>query len=141
MDHTEIYKRFSEANVRIEKIFHLGSMCIHGCIPDALKLSMDEYMDEVTDAEDIDIKSKITDAGSLIDYLKEKKRLGFLLHVATPIPYFESNNDIPSITWEKYTTEWIYAETFEEAAEIAIKWAVGLYKELVDKNVLQDRMK
>jgi hypothetical protein len=30
MDHTEIYKRFSEANVRIEKIFHLGSMCIHG---------------------------------------------------------------------------------------------------------------
>jgi len=136
MDHTEIYKRFSEANVRIEKIFHLGSMCIHGCIPDALKLSMDEYMDEVTDADDIDIKSKITDAGTLIDYLKEKRRLGFLLHVATPIPYFESNNDIPSITWEKYTTEWIYAETFEEAAEIAIKWAVGLYKELVDKNVL-----
>ncbi len=140
MDHTEIYKRFSEANVRIEKIFHLGSMCIHGCIPDALKLSMDEYMDEVTDADDIDVKSKITDAGSLIDYLKEKKRLGFLLHVATPVPYIESNNGIPSITWENYTTEWIYAETFDEAAEIAIKWAVGLYKELVDKNVLKDRM-
>ena len=134
MDHTEIYSRFSEANVRIEKIFHLGTMCIHGCIPEELKLSMSEYMDEVTDKDDVDVKSKIIDTETLMDYLKERKRLGFLLHVAAPIPDFSKNSKTPSMAWNKYTTEWIYAETFEEAAEVAIKWAKGLYAELIEKH-------
>src|SRR5690348_9547716 len=133
MDHTDIYKKFNEANVRIEKIFHLGSMCIQGCIPETLKLSMSEYMDEVIDKNDADVKSKITNAETLIDFLKEKKRLGFLLHVATPIPDFGNGNKTPSLTWTKYTTEWIYAESFEEAAELAIKWAEEIYAELADK--------
>lgn len=130
MNHLEIYKKFNEANVRVEKIFHLGSMCVHGCIPETLKLSMKEYMDEVTDIADVDVKSKITDIETLIDFLKEKERLGFLLHVATPIPSFDTDSKNPTITWEKYTTEWIYGETFEEAADVAIKWATGLYAEL-----------
>ena len=134
VDHTEIYRRFNEANLRIEKIFHLGSMCIHGCIPEALKLSMNDYMDEVTDADDVDVKSKITDVETLMDFLKEKKRLGFLLHVATPIPDFSKNSKNPAMTWDKYSTEWIYAESFEEAAEVALKWAKGLYKEVVDEH-------
>jgi len=134
MKPTEIYKKFNEANVRVEKIFHLGSMCIHGCVPETLKLTMNEYMDEVTDIDDIDVKSKITDVETLIDFLIEKERLGFLLHVATPIPDFVKNCKTPSITWDKYTTEWIYAETFEEAAEVAIKWATGLYAELSEKH-------
>ena len=134
MDHSEIYRRFNEANVRIEKIFHLGSMCIHGCFPEDLKLSMNEFMDEVTDADDVDVKSKITDVETLIDYLKEKDRFGFLLHVATPIPDFSKDSKTPSLTWNKYTTEWIYSETFEEAAEVAIKWAKGLYDESVKKH-------
>ncbi len=134
MKPTEIYRKFNEANVRVEKIFHLGSMCIQGCIPETLKLSMNEYMDEVTDTDDVDFKSKITDVETLIDFLKEKERLGFLLHVATPIPDFVKDSKIPSITWNKYTTEWIYAETFEEAAEVAIKWATGLYAELAEKH-------
>ena len=135
MDHTEIYKRFNEANVRIEKIFHLGSMCIQGCIPEALKLSMSEYLDEVTDKEDVDVKSKITDVETLIDFLKEKKRLGFLLHVATPIPVFSNDSKNPILTWDHFSTEWIYSETFEEAAEVAIKWAKGLFEEMVEKQV------
>ncbi len=134
MDHTDIYKKFSEANVRIEKIFHLGSMCIGGCIPKVLKLSMSEYMDEVTDADDVDVKSKITDIETLIDFLKEKKRLGFLLHVATPVPDFSNDSKKPSLNWDHYSTEWIYSETFEEAAEVAIKWAKGLFAEMVEKH-------
>jgi hypothetical protein len=134
MDHTEIYSRFNEANLRIEKIFHLGSMCTHGCIPEALKLSMNEYMDKVTDAYDFDVKSKITDVETLINFLKEKKRLGFLLHVATIVPDFSKNSKIPSMTWNNYTTEWIYAESFEEAAEVALKWAKELYKEIIEKH-------
>lgn len=129
MNHTEIYKKFNEVNVRVEKIFHLGSMCIHKNIPESLKLSCKDYMGDVLKAIDLKANGKLFDHEKLLDLLIKKERFGFLLHVATPTPDFSKDSEKPSISWDNYSTEWIYSESFEEAAELAIKWAKELYAE------------
>ena len=134
MNHTEIYKKFNEVNVRVEKMFHLGSMCIHEDIPESLKLSCKDYMADVIEATDIKVKGEHYDHETLLNLLIEAERFGFLLHIATPIPDFSKDTDTPFPSWNHYSTKWIYSESFEEAAELAIKWAKDSYAESLAKH-------
>lgn len=59
-----------------------------------------------------------------IEWLTDERMTGVLIEAATPV--FMANG---RISWAYYHTQWIYAESLEEAVDRAFRWAKERYDE------------
>lgn len=103
------------------------------CLPDTLS---DDFLDSVTHATATPHPSVVP----LLDYLLQEgdsedeilcalnemasqrpDLMGICLQVATPVR--KKNGDGMVWSWGHYTTEWVFAPTYDEAWALAVEWA------------------
>lgn len=117
----EIINEFFDNAIRVEKVIHIGTMCMDDAWPD---IAAEAFEDEegvwaalgVEEPDDVS-----TEAWS--EAIRDACKLGFLVQFATPVPegFYE---DGYSFSWSWYSTQWIYGESFESARSEAMKWQV-----------------
>lgn len=125
----------AEHDIRIETFidFSIEAAMSHSSLrlPNSLA---DDFLDDVTSS------TPHPSLASLVDYLllegdseddvlvglnemsdQRPDLLGICLKVATPVRRKDGDNLIWS--WGSYTTEWVFAPTYEEAWSLAVEWA------------------
>lgn len=121
MQMKQIANEFFDRSIRVEKLLHLGTMCMG----DAWAATAQEAFED-----DADIWAALGMAEpeperdgpeAWGEAICDARKLGFLVQFATPMPdrFYE---DGFSFSWGWYTTHWIYDESFETACEKALKW-------------------
>lgn len=125
MNNLHINSEFSDLTLRIEKIFYLAAAHIDESLPSDLDDVMsDEPFDDVSSLFGLpaglfsDDYSAEDVSQALIDF----RKFGFLIQAATPVrEHF--TEDSWSSSWGYFYTKWLYAETLDEALELAKVWA------------------
>ena len=120
----EILEVFYENNIRADLILHLGTQCFtqpdECCWSYAAKDVFDDEPDEVWEAIGLDIPEH-SGLDAISEYLVDNNKLGFLVRFATPVPHHITQNGY-SYSWGRYTTKFVYGETYEVACRKAIDW-------------------
>lgn len=125
----EILTDMYNSDVRIEKIFHLGSQLFDEHWPDDIAEEMEGNWEEVFDALEFEMPENIEDdfwddgVREAISYLLKNSanKQGFLVQAATPKPFFYKS-DAYDLSWRTYATYWIYADSYEIACKLALEW-------------------
>ena len=125
MKSRKIIHEFFERAIRVEKVIHIGTMCMDDAWPD---IAAEAFEDEegVWAALGIEKPDDVsTEAWS--EALQDACKLGFLVQFATPVPegFYEGGY---SFSWGCYSTQWIYGESFESACNKAKKWQAEFIK-------------
>ena len=121
-------EQLDQETVRIDRIILLAGAMTDGAFSDDLNEFLDDE-DEKTIEEcfgkipewvDIDAHGYMRN-DSISEWLYGEGKLGFLIQFATPVMEKTGKNS-RSFSWGYYGTQWIYAETFEEAIAGGMKW-------------------
>lgn len=117
----QIISDFFDSSLRVEKVIHLGTMCMDDIWPTAAMDAFEDDAEEVWEA----LGSLAPDEASTEEWgeaLRCMRKLGFLVQFATPMPRDFSDDGGYSFSWGHYTTQWIYDDSFESACARALKW-------------------
>lgn len=123
-----IMEKLYDATARIERVvFIAGALATADTCTDDL----DEFLDhedneviekclgEIPDWVDIDGRG-MDRAESVFEWLHDSGKLGFLVQFATPV--MEPHGNSRSFSWGYYNTQWIYADTIEDAVDKGLAW-------------------
>mgnify|MGYP000867274884 CR=1 FL=1 len=120
MEMRKIISDFFDSSIRVEKLIHLGTMCMDDVWPEIASEAFEEDAEDVWEAlEHLEPDDACKEEWS--ETLRCIRKLGFLVQFATPVPYGFSGNGY-SCSWGQYTTQWIYGDSFELACARALKW-------------------
>lgn len=128
MSMTTMMREFVEGSIQMEAIIHLGSMC-----HDADRwsdIALEAFMEDseaIWEALGIDAPEDEDDLEMITEKLTDEGIDGFLVKVATPVPK-DVRDGSWSLSWGSYTTEWLFAESYEECCKQAIDWRNALIK-------------
>lgn len=118
-------KRFYDENARIEELVLLAGAIGDWHLLDAVENFFEEdfkdiesCLGELPEYVKDDIESNEHD--SLVEWLIDNGKLGFLLKMATPI--MEQCGNGASFSWGYYTTKWVYGDTLDSAIEAGFSW-------------------
>lgn len=104
--------QFIKNNLRIEKVIHIGLMCINDhALPDVMTDAFDED-EEIWKIIGVDAPEIYDDKEEIFHILSSSGKLGFLVEFATPV----------RDSWGHYTSKWIYADSFDECCTQAMEW-------------------
>ncbi len=125
----KIMRAFIDNDIRPEVIVHLGLQCFDEYSwPDPVEEAFEEDFDEVWEAIGIaPPPSDEDEKWAIFEHLVDHSKTGFLVKFATPALSSSASG------WGSSITQWIYADTFEQACEKAIKWQRA-YAEWIIKN-------
>jgi hypothetical protein len=131
MNFREMQELFFDNSIRPDEIIHLGLQCIDEYSwPDAATEAFEDDFDQVWDAIGLSPPGDNEDEKwAIADHLLHNNKHGFLIKFATPVPISFSENGYSTNGWGYYTTKWIYADSFDEACEEAMRW----HQEYIDK--------
>lgn len=117
----QIISEFYDSSVRVEKVLHLGTMCMDDAWPDIAQETFEDDADIWTALGMAEPELESDDPEGWSETIRDARKLGFLIQFATPVPdrFYEGGF---SFSWGWYTTRWIYDESFESACEQAMKW-------------------
>ena len=134
MKMTKIEEEFFDNSIRAESIVHIGTQCLDDYSwSDAAEEAFQQDFERVWPALGIHPPEEDEDElWAISEHLKDHNKSGFLVQFAAPIPKF-MDSDSYTCSWGYYTTEWIYAETYDAVCEKAIKWR----KEYLEKEKLK----
>jgi hypothetical protein len=123
MNMNKIRENFFDNCIRPEAIIHLGTQCLdNNSWPDVAKDAFQDDFENVWEAIGIDPPAEDVDDIEIIEeHLRHNKKYGFLVQFATPVPT-DIKENCYSLSWGYYTTQWIYADTYESACEKAVQW-------------------
>lgn len=120
-----------EHDLRIEMLFHLGSMCYDPSFPSHVVDAFTDDLDSISTALNLSlVNPDDSDTYPVDEFIAEilldNHKLGFLACFATPvITNAFSETSYSTYGWGMYTTKWLYGETLEEAFKQAIEWQKG----------------
>lgn len=116
-----IISEFFDRSIRVEKLIHIGTMCMdEWAWPSIARDAFEDDAEDVWEALGLE-EPEIQDTSEWCEVLVDCRKVGFLIEFATPIPWEFSENSWSS-PWSCYHTKWIYGDTFEEACEKALEW-------------------
>lgn len=111
-----------ENHIRTELIIHLPTMLSQDSFPDVAKEAfMEDDPDIVWEAIGVEPPYDLDDEGLIFEHLMDHRKTGFLVKFATPVPK-DIKNDCHRLSWSYYATQWIYADTYQEACDRATEW-------------------
>lgn len=122
----KICERFYEATARIEKQFFLAGVLANDELPDDFEDFLCDEDWDVLEACFGHIPQRVKDEAednhdaALPDWLRESRKLGIVLQMATPVMIPKGNGT--SYSWGYYTTKWVYGETMAKALEAGFAW-------------------
>ena len=129
MDHRKISETFFSNSIRAETIIHLAAMCMDDSWPSEVQDAFQDDWERIWPALGLD-EPDTEDREEIASRLFLKKRLGFLVKVATPIPRnFSKDSSAYQFSWGIYATEWIYDDSLEAVYEKAAAWQERLIEE------------
>lgn len=116
----QIISEFFDSSIRVEKVIHIGTMCMDSAWPDIARKAFEYDPTDVWAALGLQ-EPEIEDSDEWGEVLREGRKLGYLIQFATPIPddFYDGGY---SFSWGWYTTHWIYDDSFESACAKALKW-------------------
>ena len=120
MDTKQIISELFDSSVRVEKVIHIGTMCMDSAWSDIAHEAFEDNPDEVWTAIGLQ-EPQIEDVDEWGETLREGRKIGFLIQFATPVPYSFYDGGF-SFSWGWYTTCWIYDDSFDRACEKSLKW-------------------
>lgn len=114
----DVAEEFDNALIRIEQILFIGGMLGSWDSPshalrDALDDDLDAIVSSIPGATHEEIEHYGEDGGGFIEWAIDTRRLGFLVQFGKPV----MRGSV--FSWGMYRTMWVYAETLDEAIEIA----------------------
>lgn len=114
-----------DATVRFEQVFWLGGVLTDlTALPydfrEALSAEWESILSPFNDATDY-LGFDEDDNDAFAEWLFNSRRFGFLVKVATPI--MQPLTKVTLYSWEHCATQWLYAETIQEATQQATVWA------------------
>lgn len=125
----ETLEKLYDATVRIERIIYLaGAMAATDAFSDDLNDFLDEEDDVITKClggipEWVDLTARNSERADWVwEWLRGAGKFGFLVRFATPVMKPVSKG-ARSYSWGYYNTEWVYAESVDEAVEKGLAWA------------------
>jgi hypothetical protein len=134
MDDNDIAQSLFDANVRIEEMFWIPGICAGA--PRAFKdFLQDELADDCAPAilEALPFlkgfSDGVPDAEEVLAEMAMRRKNGFIFQAATPRPYEYRPDGSYSFSWGSYYTKWMYADSLEQAANMAIGWAAAVLDE------------
>jgi hypothetical protein len=136
MNLPELHEELFDLTIRIDKIILLAVAINED--------SMSEDLQEILEEEDYELLEKLFglpagkahveswDAKDIREWLVHHRKFGFLIELATPArKYFTANSW--SSSWGNYAINWIYADTLEEAIDLAKQWAEAYHLKALEK--------
>lgn len=114
-------ERMSEANVRVDQLFHIATMMTDGVMShELLTLLTGWQTTELVEAwgwpEGLDSSEYICER------LVDESRYGWLAEVHAPLPRFTEGGS-EFFSWGHCLTEVLYADTYPKLVDAAIEWA------------------
>jgi hypothetical protein len=116
-------------SIRLAHIFHLATMTACDTLPRSLK---DALCDDTSDvAEPQALGFSLEEPEYPHDELVEHGKLGYLIHVETPVPRdFEKLGTIYNSSWGCYTSKYFYADDLETCIQMAVTWQATYLQEM-----------
>ena len=124
-----ILEKLCDASARIERVIFIAGALGAG---DVMSDDLNEYFDD-EDQEDIakclgdipdwvDLDARGYERGEyVVEWLRDSKKLGFLVKFATPVMEPTGKNS-RMFSWGYYNTQWIYADTLDDAVAKGLSW-------------------
>lgn len=121
MEMKKITSEFFDCSIRVEKLVHLGTMCMGDAWADIAQEVFEDDADIWPALGMAEPELESDDPEAWGEAILDARKLGFLVQFATPIPdrFYE---DGFTFSWGRYSTHWIYDESFKTACEKALKW-------------------
>lgn len=126
--HDQLAERLGEATLRFERCIPLfGALNDGECIGDDLKEFADDLDPEAATRLFPDFVKRLDDptefdSDDLLEYLMERRVLGYLVQVATPVME-QHGSQSSTFSWGYYNTRWLYAEDLAGIVDQAEAWA------------------
>lgn len=114
-----LFEKMADANVIVEKVFHLPVMQIDWHIASELEDLLTEY-GEPWEAMGLPIPDDLDDE-ECIRILRQEMKTGFLIVISTPVRLIE-HGDSFSFSWGITQQSFIYGETLESCYEQSLKY-------------------
>lgn len=131
-------QRFFDTNVRIEKMFWISGICV-AAPRDFEEFVEDDLYDNCAPAvlEALPFLKGLegSDGETVLSEMAMHRKNGFIVQVATPRPYECRPDGSHSFSWGSYYTKWLYADTLDELASIALAWGEGVLSDAKSKAV------
>jgi hypothetical protein len=136
MNLPELHEELFDLTIRIDKIILLAAAINED--------SMSEDLQQILEEEDYTLLEKLFglpaqeadaqnwDHTAIREWLVDHRKFGFLIQLATPVREYFSEKSWSS-SWGYYSTPWIYADTLEEAIELAKQWAEAHHLKALEK--------
>ncbi len=121
MDMQQIIGDLFDSALRVEKLIHIGTMCMDDSWPDIASESFEEDFNDVWAAMGISEPDESCES-EWSEALRDARKLGFLVQFATPVPDRFYDGGSYSFSWAFYTLHWIYDDSLESACVRALEW-------------------
>lgn len=140
----EVIEKLYHAKARIDKIIHIGAS-----LADDENSPSDSLQDFIADDLVFDLSGEIfpvktpydlgetVEDGGIVEWLIEKRFLGFLISIETPTidpenVHFGRSGVSYRGSWGSYQKQWFYGDTFEQAVDRGVAWAKSYQQERVE---------
>jgi hypothetical protein len=130
-----------DCSIRAENVIHIGTQCVAEYLPSNVSELFRDGWDLIFKAMGLDepvFDPAKYDFEELSWHLRENKKQGFLVQFVTPAPRNFTSAESYSHSWGTYATEWIYAETMQDACDQAFLWQEAYIKSMYEKSILKE---
>lgn len=122
-----------ESNLRVQAVVDLASMHATDAFEGSLDRPVEDLIDDLLEKErkhhpsTVELRKVVQEAnedtiGILGELLYHRNLLGLAVQFATPVMTRTSKTSW-SFSWGYYQTEWIYAESYDEAWKLGLAWS------------------
>ncbi len=119
----QIASDFCDKSIRADEVLHLATMCMDPeAWSDVASEAFAQDADHIAAALEIPELAEALENWEIAERLQAGKRFGFLVQFSTPEPDFSSSGEVISFSWGWTRCGWIYADSYEAACQLAIKW-------------------
>lgn len=140
-----VIEKLYHAKARVDKIIHIGAS-----LADDESSPSDSLLDFIAYDLVFDLSGEIfpvktpyelgetVQDGDIIEWLIEKRFLGFLISIETPIidlkdVHFDQSSVSYRSSWASYQKQWFYGDTFEQAVDRGVAWAKSYQQERIEQ--------
>ena len=124
-----IFTALNDATARLGIVISIaGAIAADDCLSNNLNDFLAEHpveeiedcLGELPDYLKEALESGVDHDGSFVEWALHSGKLGFILEVHTP------SMDRGFYSWGMYFTQWVYADTFDEAVAKALEWVASV---------------